>query len=67
MVNESLRRARLRLFGSNEAVGDRWSRRYWQQQALLQIYADFCLEDASECAECPFPEQLRQWQGEVDA
>ena len=67
VVNESLRRARLRLFGSDEAVGERWSRRYWQQQALLQIYADFCLEDASECAECPFPEQLRQWQGEVDA
>ena len=32
-----------------------------EQQALLQIYRDFCLEDASECADCPFPEQLAQW------
>ena len=62
--NEKLRRARLRLFGDGEAERERalqWSRRYWQQQALLQIYADFCLEDASECDECPFPEQLKQW------
>ncbi len=62
--NESLRRARLRLFGDGEAERERagkWLGRYWGQQALLQIYADFCLEDASECDECPFPEQLKQW------
>ncbi len=33
----------------------------YQQQALLQIYDDFCLVDVSECDDCPFPEQLRQW------
>ncbi|MCB1232536.1 MAG: DUF2851 family protein, partial [Verrucomicrobiae bacterium] len=62
--NEKLRRARLRLFGDGEADRERalsWSKRYWQQQAILQIYADFCLEDASECDDCPFPEQLKQW------
>jgi hypothetical protein len=30
----------------------------WQQQALLQIYDDFCMQDASDCARCPFPEQV---------
>ena len=32
------------------------------QQGLLQIYEDFCLRDASDCADCPFPEQMRKWQ-----
>ncbi len=59
--NESLRRAILRLFGEESARGKSFSKRYYQQQALLQIYSDFCLEDASECADCPFPEQLAQW------
>jgi hypothetical protein len=27
------------------------------QQGLLQIYEDFCLQDNSDCAQCPFPEQ----------
>lgn len=31
------------------------------QQGLLQIYEDFCLRDSSDCANCPFPEQLRSW------
>jgi Protein of unknown function (DUF2851) len=31
------------------------------QQGLLQIYEDFCLRDASDCADCPFPEQMRNW------
>jgi hypothetical protein len=31
------------------------------QQGLLQIYEDFCLRDASDCASCPLPEQLRHW------
>lgn len=65
-ISEPLRRAGLRLFGDHHGElpprAIQWSRRYWQQQALLQIYSDFCLEDASECAECPFPEQLGQWQ-----
>jgi Protein of unknown function (DUF2851) len=31
------------------------------QQALLQIYEDFCLQDNSDCAQCPFPEQMQKW------
>jgi hypothetical protein len=32
-----------------------------QQQGLLQIYEDFCLQDNSDCAQCPFPEQMQKW------
>jgi hypothetical protein len=28
---------------------------------LLQIYEDFCLQDNSDCAHCPFPEQMQRW------
>ncbi|MCB1092085.1 MAG: DUF2851 family protein [Verrucomicrobiae bacterium] len=59
--NESLRRATQRLFGLHQARSKTLTKRYWQQQALLQIYRDFCLEDASDCRDCPFPEQLAQW------
>ncbi len=31
------------------------------QQGLLQIYEDFCLQDASDCIHCRFPEQLTRW------
>jgi hypothetical protein len=31
------------------------------QQGLLQIYEDFCMRDASDCVDCPFPRQLGQW------
>src|SRR5437867_4804469 len=31
------------------------------QQGLLQIYEDFCLQDNSDCAQCPFPEQMAKW------
>ena len=31
------------------------------QQALLQIYEDFCMQDNSDCAQCPFPEQMAKW------
>lgn len=32
-----------------------------QQQGLLQIYEDFCLQDNSDCEHCPFPEQMQKW------
>jgi len=63
-VNEKLRRAVLRLFGSenkSDIDSRKWANSFYTQQALLQIYADFCLEDSSECEDCPFPEQLGQW------
>ena len=59
--NQKLRRASLRLFGSDEVRQKLFTRYYHQQQGLLQIYDDFCLQDASECLHCPFPEQLTQW------
>lgn len=59
--NQKLRRASLRLFGANQKRAAHFQKHYYQQQGLLQIYADFCLEDFSDCAHCSFPEQLRQW------
>ncbi len=61
--NQKLRRAALRLFGENRERRKLFTRYYHQQQGLLQIYEDFCLEDASDCRNCPFPEQLLQWRG----
>jgi hypothetical protein len=58
--NEKVKRCGLRLFGSMDAASP-WLRRVCHHQALLQVYHDFCLEDFSDCANCPFPEQLSQW------
>ncbi|MEI6675034.1 MAG: DUF2851 family protein [Verrucomicrobiota bacterium] len=58
--NEKVRRCAIRLFGSL-TLAQPWLRRVTHHQALLQIYHDFCLEDFSDCHECPFPEQLTQW------
>jgi len=55
------------LFGDNEARRKLFTRYYHQQQGLLQIYDDFCLEDASDCRDCPFPEQLAQWRNPAPA
>ncbi|MES2706811.1 MAG: DUF2851 family protein [Verrucomicrobiota bacterium] len=55
--NEKTRRAAIRLLHGNPDTG-RLTGRVWQQQALLQIYEDFCLEDHSGCARCPMPEHL---------
>lgn len=58
--NQKLKRCAERLFGSVDLAKP--SMKFaWQQQALLQIYQDFCLEDHSDCRECPFPDQLTQW------
>lgn len=59
-LNEHVQRCAIRLFGSVEAAAP-WLKRAAHHQALIQIYRDFCLEDASDCANCPFPEQLAQW------
>lgn len=60
--NRNLRRAAARLFGPDMQRQKLFTSYYYQQQGLLQIFRDFCLEDLSECAACPFPEQLTQWQ-----
>ncbi len=59
-ANDQVKRCSLRLFGSAKAAFP-WTRRVCHHQALLQIYQDFCLEDFSDCKDCPFPEQLTQW------
>jgi hypothetical protein len=58
--NEKVRRCAIRLFGSEDAAAT-WLKKAAHHQALLQVYRDFCLEDASDCADCPFPDQLGQW------
>ncbi|MEM8954972.1 MAG: DUF2851 family protein [Verrucomicrobiota bacterium] len=60
LENVPLNRALARLFGRDPRQKS-LTRKIYQQQALLQIYQDFCLEDDSACDDCPFPEQLRQW------
>ena len=62
--NQKLDRAVARLFGAGEAAEERakkFSDKLFRQQALLQIYDDFCMADESDCEDCPFPEQLGQW------
>ncbi len=58
--NQKVKRSCERLFGSL-ASAKPYLRFAWQQQALLQVYQDFCLEDLSNCTNCSFPEQLAQW------
>jgi hypothetical protein len=58
--NHKVRRAALRLFGDDPDI-EQHKKWLFQQQALLQIYDDFCLADESDCEDCPFPEQMLQW------
>jgi len=49
------------LFGQRPDAGE-FQKFVYQQQALLQIFDDFCLADDSGCEDCPFPERLAEWQ-----
>ena len=60
LSNQSVRIAAARLFADDPRRRD-FLRSVFPQQGLLQIYQDFCLRDASDCAHCPFPEQVRNW------
>ena len=60
LSNRRLATAATRLFG-NDPRRDEFTKAVAQQQGLLQIYEDFCLQDNSDCAHCPFPEQMRNW------
>lgn len=60
--NQKVRRASLRLFGEDPRAR-LFQKRLFHQQGLLQVYEDYCLEDDSACAECPFPEKLKEWRG----
>ncbi|MFN4872281.1 MAG: DUF2851 family protein [Akkermansiaceae bacterium] len=59
-TNQKLKRTAIRLFGDEKTAAP-FTRRLSHQQALLQLYHDFCLEDFTACEKCPFPEQLAQW------
>ncbi|MCE9518929.1 MAG: DUF2851 family protein [Verrucomicrobia bacterium] len=58
--NQKVRRAALRLFGEDPRART-FQKRLYQQQGLLQIYEDYCLEDDSACEGCPFPEKMKEW------
>ena len=60
LSNRRLETAATRLFGDDPRRRD-FVKSVAHQQALLQIYEDFCLQDNSDCAQCPFPEQMAKW------
>jgi len=60
LSNRRLETAATRLFGSDPRRL-LFTKTVAHQQGLLQIYEDFCMQDNSDCAQCPFPEQMRNW------
>ena len=60
LTNRRLETAATRLFGDDPRRRE-FTKTIARQQALLQIYEDFCLQDNSDCAHCPFPEQMAKW------
>ena len=60
LSNRRLETAATRLFG-NDSRRQQLLKTVAHQQGLLQIYEDFCMQDNSDCAQCPFPEQMRKW------
>ena len=60
LTNRRIETGAARLFG-DDPRRSRFLRTVAGQQGLLQIYEDFCLQDDSDCAQCPFPEQMQKW------
>lgn len=60
LSNRRLETGATRLFGGDPRRS-LFTKTIARQQGLLQIYEDFCLQDDSDCAHCPFPEQMRKW------
>lgn len=60
LTNRRLETGATRLFGGDPRRRE-FTKSIAQQQGLLQIYEDFCLQDNSDCAQCPFPEQMLNW------
>jgi hypothetical protein len=60
LSNRRLETAATRLFG-NDPRRKEFLKTVAHQQGLLQIYEDFCMQDNSDCAQCPFPEQMAKW------
>lgn len=61
LSNQRVEVAAIRLFGPDSERAENFLRNAALQQGLLQIYEDFCLNDASDCAKCRFPSQLARW------
>jgi len=61
LSNRRLETGATRLFGADPRRKE-FLRTVANQQGLLQIYEDFCMRDNSDCAQCPFPEQMKEWQ-----
>lgn len=59
LTNRRVETAAVRLFGADEDRRRAFTRTVAHQQGLLQVYEDFCLRDASDCARCSLPERLR--------
>ncbi len=55
--NQIARQAAANLFGPHHPVA--WHRTGMRRQGLIQIFHDYCLNDRSRCASCPFPGLLR--------
>src|SRR4051812_39366759 len=60
LSNRRVETAATRLFADDPRRKE-FVRTIAHQQALLQIYEDFCMQDISDCAQCPFPEQMTKW------
>lgn len=60
LSNRRLETGATRLFGGDPRR-PQFTKTIAHQQGLLQIYEDFCLQDNSDCAQCPFPEQMQKW------
>jgi hypothetical protein len=58
--NSILRLAASQLF-ENSPVTRRSIRTTRQQQGLMQIFHDFCVNDKSGCRHCQFPDLVRHW------
>jgi hypothetical protein len=61
LSNRRLETGATRLFG-NDPRRKQFLKTVANQQGLLQIYEDFCMRDNSDCAQCPFPEQMKKWE-----
>lgn len=60
--NAIVRLAGQQLF-DKAALASRHLKSTRQQQGLIQIFQDFCLNDKSACRQCQFPELVKQWAG----
>jgi hypothetical protein len=61
LSNRRLETGATRLFGTDPRR-KQFLKTVANQQGLLQIYEDFCMRDNSDCAHCPFPEQMKEWE-----